>query len=435
MASIKVSVVDSKLRKHSVDVPGSAPVAHVKLLLANMSLVPAGFVPILVYQKRMLSDDECLGSIGYSPERSLSLVCVRSTSASTAADPALQSSRSTESNPPAAALEAPASPAAAAGSAAAHAATAAAHVPALVEARPLIFCMGFDEALVRRALDRTGGNEQDAIEILISGTGQLHPDESPSLSSSRDAALPVIFSMGFDDALVRRALASAGGDEQRAVELLLSGGVPSSEKSSSMSANVRKAVPVGASAPVPAPALGSSASAVIPSSASSSAPPPPAINFATEWLDEDSNVCPKNVEYATQCPKGHALAPFVCSGGPQAQQPSDADDVICRVCHGSTQRQHACDWLVCSVAACCGGYAVCAACVTALGSARRAAAARPDDFCMMVMPLACELKQCLASSLLWLCVFDFALTSIFRAFPCSICSCCRRSSAAHGGVV
>ncbi len=52
MASIKVSVVDSKLRKHSVDVHGSATVAHVKLLLANMSLVPAGFVPILVYQKR-----------------------------------------------------------------------------------------------------------------------------------------------------------------------------------------------------------------------------------------------------------------------------------------------------------------------------------------------------------------------------------------------
>jgi hypothetical protein len=355
MASIKVSVVDSKLRKHSVDVHGSATVAHVKLLLANMSLVPAGFVPILVYQERMLSDDECLGSIGYSSERSLSLVCVRSTSASTAADPALQSSRSTESNPPAAAQEAPASFAAAASSAAAHAATAAAHVPALVEA---------------------------------------------SLSSSHDAVLPDIFSMGFDDALVRRALASAGGDEQRALELLLSGGVQSSEKSSSMSANVRKAVPVCASAPVPAPALGSSASAVIPSSASSSAPPPPAINFATEWLDEDSNLCPKNVDYATQCPKGHALTRFICSGGPQAQQPSDADDVICRVCHGSTQRQHACDWLVCSVTACCGGYAVCAACVTALGSAHRAAAARPDDFCMMVMPLACELKQCLASSLL-----------------------------------
>ncbi len=126
----------------------------------------------------------------------------------------------------------------------------------------------------------------------------------------------------------------------------------------------------------------------------------PHFNFATEWLDEDGRVCCKNVDYATQCPKGHALAPFVCSGGPQAPQPSDADDVICRVCHCSTQRQHACDWLVCSVAACCGGYAVCAGCVIELGGAVSAAAAKPDDFCMMVMPLACELKHCLASSLL-----------------------------------
>jgi hypothetical protein len=183
--------------------------------------------------------------------------------------------------------------------------------------------------------------------------------------------------MGFDDALVRRALASAGGHEQRAVELLLSGGVPFSEKSSSMSANVRKAVPVGASAPVPAPALGSSASAVIPSSASSSAPPPPAINFATEWLDELGRVCPKNVDYATQCPKGHALAPFDGSGEPPAQQPSDAD-VICRVCHGSTQRGHARGWLTCSVAGCCGGYAVCAGCASALVGADVAAAADAD---------------------------------------------------------
>ena len=37
--------MDSKLRNHSVDVHGSATVAHVKLLLANMSLVPAGLVP------------------------------------------------------------------------------------------------------------------------------------------------------------------------------------------------------------------------------------------------------------------------------------------------------------------------------------------------------------------------------------------------------
>jgi hypothetical protein len=98
------------------------------------------------------------------------------------------------------------------------------------------------------------------------------------------------------------------------------------------------------------------------------------------------------VDYATQCPKGHALAPLVCSGDPQPQQTSDAD-VICRVCHGLTQRQHARDWLQCSVAACCGGYAVCAACVIELGSARGAAAASADDFCMLVMLLSCELKQ------------------------------------------
>jgi hypothetical protein len=32
------------------------------------------------------------------------------------------------------------------------------------------------------------------------------------------------------------------------------------------------------------------------------APQPRAIDFATEWLDEDGRVCPKNVDYATQCP-------------------------------------------------------------------------------------------------------------------------------------
>jgi hypothetical protein len=121
---------------------------------------------------------------------------------------------------------------------------------------------------------------------------------------------------------------------------------------------------------------------------------PPAINFATEWLDEDGRVCAKNVDYATQCPKGHALAPFVCSGDPQAQQAIDAD-LICRVCHCSTQRPQARVWLVCSVTACCGNYAVCAGCVMELGRARRAAAAGPDDFCMMVMLLACEVKPCL----------------------------------------
>ena len=281
--------------------------------------------------------------------------------------------------------------------------------------------MGFDEALVQRALTLTGDNEQDATEILIGGTcsdsGQLHLDESSKLSSSRefDAVPPVIFSMGFDDALVERALASAGGDEERAVELLLSGLVPSSEKSFAAPADAAQSVPVGTFVPVPAPALGSFVSATIPTSASSSPPPPPVINFATEWLDEDGRVCPKNVDYATQCPKGHALAPLVCSGDPQPQQASDAD-VICRVCHGLTQRQHARDWLQCSVA-CCRGYAVCARCVIELGSTHRAAAARPDDFCMNVddfcmnvMPLDFEFKNTL-SHICSGCVLVMSLTA------------------------
>ena len=104
---------------------------------------------------------------------------------------------------------------------------------------------------------------------------------------------------------------------------------------------------------------------------------PPGINFATEWLDELGRVCPKNVDYATQCPKGHALAPFDGSGEPPAQQPSDAD-VICRVCHGTTQRRHARGWLTCSVAGCCGGYAVCSGCASALHGADVAAAADAD---------------------------------------------------------
>ena len=68
------------------------------------------------------------------------------------------------------------------------------------------------------------------------------------------------------------------------------------------------------------------------------APQPRAINFATEWLDEDGRVCPKNVDYATQCPKGHALVPLDGGGGAQAQEASGAD-VMCRVCHASTPRQ------------------------------------------------------------------------------------------------
>ena len=113
-------------------------------------------------------------------------------------------------------------------------------------------------------------------------------------------------------------------------------------------------------------------------------PNPPSINLATQWLDEDGRVCPKNVDHATQCPKGHPLEPLDSGGAPQVQQASGAD-LMCRVCHASTPRQRAREWLVCSVAGCCGGYAVCAACVVLLGCSQKAAAASTDDFCMMVL--------------------------------------------------
>ncbi len=117
------------------------------------------------------------------------------------------------------------------------------------------------------------------------------------------------------------------------------------------------------------------APATVPTPAAAAARP--AIDFATEWLDELGRVCPKNVDYAAQCPKGHALAPFDSSSEPPAQQPSDAD-VICRVCHGSTQRWYARGWLTCSVEGCCGGYAVCAGCASALDGADAEAAADAD---------------------------------------------------------
>ena len=250
ICQMKVSIEDTKnLRKHSVDVDDGASVAHLKLLLANMSLVPAGLVPNLVYQTRILNDADCVGSIGYSPDLSISLVCVRATEASAAADHTLEFLPPTDANPSAAAETAPASPAAAAGCAAAQTATAAAVA-------------------------------------------------APALTG----------------------------------------------------------------------AIGNPTSAAV----------APVVNFATEWLDELGCICPKVVDYASQCPKGHALVPFTGAGCRVSAQ-----RVMCRVCHTLTERDDASQWLLCSVTGCCAGYAVCDCCVLALQQAP-AAAAGGDDFPSLV---------------------------------------------------
>ena len=74
---MKVVFVDARLRRHSVDVDEGASVAHLKLLLAKVSPVPAGFVSKLVYQRRIFDDGDSLKSIRYSPGTIVSLFCVR----------------------------------------------------------------------------------------------------------------------------------------------------------------------------------------------------------------------------------------------------------------------------------------------------------------------------------------------------------------------
>ena len=110
----------------------------------------------------------------------------------------------------------------------------------------------------------------------------------------------------------------------------------------------------------------------------SSAPPKPAVNVATEWLDELCCVCPKAVDYASQCPKGHALVPFaVFSVGIFGA--SEQDIIIshmCRICHTRSESEQAeTHWLVCSEPGCCAGYAVCDGCISELHQAPVAVAA------------------------------------------------------------
>jgi hypothetical protein len=380
---MKVFVKDARLRRHSVDVDDGASVAHLKLLLANMSLVPAGFVPNLVYQQRTLGDHERIGNIGYSLERSISLICVRAAVASTAAAHTLDlvSPPSNEPNPSAAAQAAPASCAAVAGSAVHDASAASARVAA-------------------PSPSRVSPIPPAALEAASNINSSTHP--SSAAECVAHAAAPAARTVQHGARVRIEGLQAAPQMNGRSGTVCGAFNEESGRWLVELDADGARPACRGTFRGVNLCVI-------------------PPLNFATEWLDEDGRVCPKNVDYATQCPKGHALTPLDGGGAPQAQQASGAD-VMCRVCHASTPRQHACEWLVCGVVGCCGGYAVCAACVVSLRcSHKKSVAASADDFCMMVSsssppsptppPFFSSLFECVCS----------ALTKRVRGFRWSTC--------------
>ena len=100
-------------------------------------------------------------------------------------------------------------------------------------------------------------------------------------------------------------------------------------------------------------------------------------NPSVEWLDEDGHICPKNVDFSRECAKGHALVSFGADGLSRS-----AHKLMCRVCHIVAAGDLGA-WLVCSVAGCCGGYAVCGSCTLAPATPVFAPPAS-DEFCMQV---------------------------------------------------
>ncbi len=142
-------------------------------------------------------------------------------------------------------------------------------------------------------------------------------------------------------------------------------------------------------------------------------PPPPAIDFATEWLDECNRVCPKSVDYATQCPKGHMLAPFA-----DVSRSAPPHRLTCRTCHAFTEREHASAWVMCSVTDCCSGYAVCGTCVRVLLQAPAAATGSDDVPSLVRVVSLCRRAFCSTSPR---CIIRFNLRLTCRASRCSIC--------------
>jgi hypothetical protein len=103
----------------------------------------------------------------------------------------------------------------------------------------------------------------------------------------------------------------------------------------------------------------------------------PSHNFATQWLDQDGRVWPKQVDFLRQCPKGQVLAEFEKNAFD-----SQTKQLLCRICHTTCPSNSACaaGWNVCSVVSgCCFGYAVCSSCASASSVAAAISTGADDD--------------------------------------------------------
>ena len=84
-----------------------------------------------------------------------------------------------------------------------------------------IYSMGFPQADVDRALAQAKGDEERAIEILISQQQQPQQPQRQRQPPQQQQQTPRIRSMGFSEANVKRALSKANDNEQKAIEFLV----------------------------------------------------------------------------------------------------------------------------------------------------------------------------------------------------------------------
>jgi hypothetical protein len=74
---MKVTFIDPKLRRHCVELQPSTVFASITTELKTIWPIPSDFFPILVYDRKLLSEDKSLGSISYHPGKCILFVGVK----------------------------------------------------------------------------------------------------------------------------------------------------------------------------------------------------------------------------------------------------------------------------------------------------------------------------------------------------------------------